>query len=154
MAIKMSMDEYIITKEGQIINVRTNRELKPQPNNKGYLRVTLCGKKYFVHRLVAEKYIPNPEHKEQVNHKDGDKTNNSVANLEWVTNQENRNHAVKNNLHLCGDKCPWAKLNSQQVIEIRENTQYSNEKLAKIYNVSVTTITDVLNFRTWKTINS
>lgn len=154
MAIKMSMDEYIITKEGQIINVRTNRELKPQPNNKGYLRVTLCGKKYFVHRLVAEKYIPNPEHKEQVNHKDGDKTNNSVANLEWVTNQENRNHAVKNNLHLCGDKCPWVKLNSQQVIEIRENTQYSNEKLAKIYNVSVTTITDVLNFRTWKTINS
>lgn len=154
MAIKMSMDEYIITKEGQIINGRTNRELKPQPNNKGYLRVTLCGKKYFVHRLVAEKYIPNPEHKEQVNHKDGDKTNNSVANLEWVTNQENRNHAVKNNLHLCGDKCPWAKLNSQQVIEIRENTQYSNEELAKIYNVSVTTITDVLNFRTWKIINS
>ena len=154
MAIKMSMDEYIITKEGQIINGRTNRELKPQPNNKGYLRVTLCGKKYFVHKLVAEKYIPNPEHKEQVNHKDGDKTNNSVANLEWVTNQENRNHAVKNNLHLCGDKCPWAKLNSQQVIEIRENTQYSNEELAKIYNVSVTTITDVLNFRTWKIINS
>ena len=154
MAIKMSMDEYIITKEGQIINSRTNRELKPQPNNKGYLRVTLCGKKYFVHRLVAEKYIPNPEHKEQVNHKDGDKTNNSVANLGWVTNQENRNHAVKNNLHLCGDKCPWAKLNSQQVIEIRKNTQYSNEELAKIYNVSVTTITDVLNFRTWKTINS
>ena len=154
MAIKMSMDEYIITKEGQIINSRTNRELKPQPNNKGYLRVTLCGKKYFVHRLVAEKYIPNPEHKEQVNHKDGDKTNNSVANLEWVTNQENRNHTVKNNLHLCGDKCPWAKLNSQQVIEIRKNTQYSNEELAKIYNVSVTTITDVLNFRTWKTINS
>ena len=61
---------------------------------------------------------------------------------------------MKNNLHLCGDKCPWAKLNSQQVIEIRKNTQYSNEELAKIYNVSVTTITDVLNFRTWKTINS
>ena len=45
MAIKkMSMDEYIVTEEGQIINSRTNKILKPQPNNKGYLRVTLCGK--------------------------------------------------------------------------------------------------------------
>lgn len=147
---RMTMEEYIITKEGQIINSRTNKTLKPQPNSKGYLRVTLCGKKYFVHRLVAEKYIPNPKNKEQVNHKDGDKNNNSVENLEWVTNQENRNHAVENDLHLQGDECPWAKLTSEQVKEIRRNTQYSNKELAEIYNVSISTINDILNFRTWK----
>lgn len=147
---RMTMEEYIITKEGQIINGRTNKMLKPQPNNKGYLRVTLCGKKYFVHRLVAEKYIPNPENKEQVNHKDGDKNNNSVENLEWVTNQENRNHAIENNLHLQGDKCPWAKLTSEQVKEIRENTQHSIKELAEIYDISISTINDILNFRTWK----
>lgn len=151
MAIKkMSMDEYIITEEGQIINSRTNKILKPQPNNKGYLRVTLCGKKYFVHRLVAEKYIPNPENKEQVNHKDGDKNNNSVTNLEWVTNQENRNHAIKHHLYLQGDNCSWSKLTSQQVKKIRENTQYSNKELAELYNVSISTINDILSFRTWK----
>lgn len=71
--------------------------LKYKIDKYGYLRVTLSKdnqqKIFFVHRLVAKAFIPNPENKPQVNHIDGNKQNNKVNNLEWVTNQENVIHA-------------------------------------------------------------
>lgn len=83
-------------------NLRDGRILKATPDKKGYLRisVTLGGKKrhFKVHREVAKAFIPNPDDLPQVNHIDGDKSNNSVDNLEWVTNIENSNHAIKNGL--------------------------------------------------------
>ena len=76
--------------------------MTPKPNQKGYLRVcfSIGGKKryYRVHRLVAQAFIPNPDNKPQINHKDGNKLNNNVSNLEWVTNQENCEHAQRNGL--------------------------------------------------------
>lgn len=95
---KLTIDDYEITRDGKVINKHTGHTLAPQPNGKGYLRVSIGKKLMFIHRLVAEKYIPNPENKPQVNHKDGNKLNNCVDNLEWVTNQENRNHTVDNDL--------------------------------------------------------
>jgi len=66
---------------------------------KGYLRVNLERKVYLVHRLIALAFLDNVNNKPQINHKDGNKLNNRVINLEWVTNQENRDHAVCHNLH-------------------------------------------------------
>ena len=69
----------------------------------------------YVHRAVAEAFIPNPEGKPQVNHKDGNTFNNAVDNLEWATPMENTQHAVLNGLALSGEACPWSKLTEADV---------------------------------------
>ena len=148
-----SLEDYIITDEGNIINKHNKHLLKPQPNQKGYLRVVIGKKRYFVHRLVAEAFIPNPNNLPQVNHKDGNKENNNVNNLEWVNNKQNREHAVKNKLHLCGEKCSYSKLNEEKVLFIRKYyNEFSIKTLAEMFNVSRSTVSDVINNRTWKQI--
>lgn len=146
-----TLDDYEITRQGIIISKkRGNKEVKPQPNGKGYLRVHIAGKMYFVHRLVAEKYVPNPENKPQVNHKDGNKLNNNADNLEWVTNKENRKHAIDNGLHSCGEACPWSKLTKKQVEFIRKHTELDSKELSKEFGVSSNTIRDIRQHRSWK----
>ena len=76
--------------------------LKTQINRKGYhkIRVTIkrMRKSYSVHRLVAQAFLDNPENLPQVNHKDGNKNNNNVENLEWISNKDNAHHAIENGL--------------------------------------------------------
>ena len=90
-------DLYYVLANGKIISHKHNeqKELK-QANHKGYKRVNLSKnnkrKQFFVHRLVAEAFIPNPENKPQVNHIDGNKENNNFSNLEWVTREEQEKH--------------------------------------------------------------
>ena len=90
----------------RFINNITNKEkqfnIKPQINNSGYYRVMLFKngnyKNKLLHRIVAETFINNPDKKNQVNHKDGNKLNNCVQNLEWCSQSENMKHAYKNKL--------------------------------------------------------
>ena len=146
-----TLDDYTITEEGEVINNRWGgRKVKPQPNGKGYLRVHIAGKMYFVHRLVAEKYVPNPNNLPQVNHKDGDKTNNRADNLEWVSNMENRKHAIENGLHIHGEKCPWAKLTQADVDYIREHEEINSNVMAKMFNVGASHIRSIRQRRIWK----
>ena len=146
-----SIDDYEITYDGQIINKHNGHILKGQKNSKGYLRVCIGKKFMFIHRLVAEKYVPNPNNKDQVNHKDGNKLNNSADNLEWVSNQENRNHAVKDFLHLQGEDCSYSKLDWEKVEYIRTNPDHLLQReLAELFGVARTTISSVVNYRTWK----
>lgn len=99
-------DRKVITKNGVVKPIKA-REMK-QSKSMGYAYVCLTKdgitKHFRVHRLVAQTFIPNPENKEQVNHKDGNKLNNNVNNLEWCTNQENCIHAWKNNLNHTTEK--------------------------------------------------
>ena len=82
--------------------MRDGRILKAQPDRKGYLRICVTIERvkttFKVHREVAQAFIPNPNDLPQVNHKDGEKTNNRADNLEWVTNAQNQAHAIASGL--------------------------------------------------------
>jgi hypothetical protein len=88
--------DFIVSDDGQVKNTKTGKILKGSLTG-GYLQVTI-GWAETIHRLVAKAFIPNPNNKPMVNHKDGDKLNNNVDNLEWVTAQENKEHAIINGL--------------------------------------------------------
>ena len=147
---KYTLDDYEITKDGNVINKHTGKRVKGSNNRKGYLRLAVGGKFLFIHRLVAQKYLPNPHNYPQVNHKDGNKHNNAVENLEWTTNKKNRAHAVKHGLHLSGEKCPWTKLKKEQVCYIRDHTDISAVELAKMFGVAASTVGTVRQNRSWK----
>ena len=99
---------YEIDEEGLIYCILNDkyhkiRILKPHLNNSGYLRVNLYDmnhrpKKHYIHRLVAQTFIPNPDNLKYVDHKDCSKLNNSVNNLEWVTQKENIRRSVQKGL--------------------------------------------------------
>lgn len=127
--------------------------------NRGYCIQTLNlnGKAIPVkfHRLVAEAFIPNPNNLPEVNHIDGDKTNNNVSNLEWCTSSENKKHAYKLGLKLptSGSKCGMSKLTENQVLEIRQlKNKYIYKEIAKLFNVDNSTISNIMTNKTWKHI--
>lgn len=88
-----------VYENGAVFRLKGETECVPTiTDTAGYASVRLPDKNHLVHRLVAEAFIPNPENKPQVNHKDGNKRNNNVNNLEWVTQAENMTHAWSHGL--------------------------------------------------------
>lgn len=133
-------------------------------SNTGYyivqIRIPLSRNKkgYRVHRLVAEAFIPNPDSKPQVNHIDGNKLNNRVENLEWVTNKENSEHAIYTGLFVPGDCAEFGyinpgKLNFEKANEIRKlysTGKYTHRQLGEIYNIERRQVSKIINNHNWK----
>lgn len=114
-------------------------------------------KKFRVHRLVAETFIENKDFKKEVNHKDGNKLNNHIDNLEWVSRSENMVHLfqVSKCPTMCGEKNGQSKLTSIEVIEIREKWNTGNflqKELGNIYGVKRSTINAIVNNYNWSKV--
>lgn len=106
--MKLIYGNYYITEFGNVFNTKSNTVLTWCDNGNGYkyvaIKVDGKMKNKTIHRLVAETFIPNPNNLPQVNHKDGNKNNNHVSNLEWITARDNNQHAIdkglRNTIHV------------------------------------------------------
>ena len=112
-------------------------------------------KTFHLNRIIAETFIPNPENKPEVHHKNNDKSDNSVENLEWVTDEENKAYAHEDGVYLKGEKNSTAKLTEEDVRFIRQNYkagdfEFGNIALAEKFKVSEVTITNIVTFKSWK----
>lgn len=157
--------DYFVSNTSKIKSVKGDREkvLKPfkSKNPNAYYEVYLSqygnvGRAY-IHRLVAKAFIPNPLNKQTVNHLNGIKTDNRLENLEWCTHKENSKHAVNTGLspHK-GETSPMAKLTQREVDLIRREYMQSNllqKHIAKVFGVSVPTISMIINNKTWRETN-
>jgi hypothetical protein len=151
----VSAPGYKISNQGRILGKR-GKILNPCLDSYGYFRPglqTLKGQKsFYVHRLVAEAFIPNPENKPQVNHINGDKEDNRAENLEWCTSAENTYHADKIGLRdhkAHGESHYKAKLTEDQVIEIFRSEGKTHVQIGKEYGISANSVCRIKNRTRW-----
>lgn len=130
--------KYMVSKKGTIRSLYKKRNKFKQKNRNGYQTVMLYHNKSInvsVHRLVAEMFIPNPFKLPCVNHKDGNKNNPYVGNLEWVSYSDNAKHAYR--LGLKKGYCK-SKLTNEQIAQIRilSKQGYSTRKIASMFLIT------------------
>ena len=162
----VNLEEYFLVNEEGIFYSKRNKKITTpylNPNGYMYICTTFGNKKitksYSAHRLIAETFIPNFENRPYVNHIDGNKSNNCVSNLEWVTASDNTKHAINTGLlkidHLLEHNKQIRKLTEEQAKYIRENYKerdkiFGGRAMARKFNVKPSVIYDVLRFKSYK----
>lgn len=144
--VRADKDGTLLSKDYRMIKVQTHK-----PTGRVFFNLEWRGfkKSVLVNRVVAIRFLPNPENLEQVNHIDGDKANNALSNLEWASGSDNEKHAHATGLKSGrGSANSNAKLTANDVLAIRASDLTTNA-LAEKYGVGRSTITNVLLGRTW-----
>jgi len=139
-----------ITKDGRVIQNGLERKLHSRKAD-GYVVTSINNKLKYVHRLVAEKYLPNPHNLSVINHKDGNTSNNHVDNLEWTTKRKNCEHARLNGLS--ETKSQGIKdLTYEQYIEMKKLRiqGISYREIGKIMNITYSRVRAVLIGKSYK----
>jgi hypothetical protein len=158
-----SLDKVIHTnnQHGSCSKWKKGKQLKQYDNQHGYLVAHLHNgkpKTIAVHRIIALAFIPNTDNKSEVNHIDGDKTNNKISNLEWNTRSENQKHAFATGLNKpndkAGEKNAMSKLTKSQVHRIRTLAEigYKRSIIADLFNVCWQSIDSIVTRKTWNHI--
>lgn len=153
---------YIVSTDGVVKRASTGKILAQKLDKDNYLSVHLSmggrgnTRQVFVHRLVAEAFIPNPENKPLVRHIDGNPINNCVENLIWVTPKENIEYSIKTGAKEsdCGSLSCNSKLSPNEISYCRKmyqprNKLYGCNALAKRFGVSKSTMSYILNTKTY-----
>lgn len=150
---------YEVSNLGKVksfIRVQT-KILKPSNQKSGYLQVTITKNKTahyrWVHRLVAEAFLDAVKDKDCVNHKDGNKKNNTPENLEYCTKGENNTHAGTLNLKPIGSNHTNSKLSNKQLKEVRDLLNKDNKthkEIAKMFNVHRSAISRISRNESYK----
>jgi hypothetical protein len=150
-----SLDRKVKSKNNSISNIKGKFVIYHKRGE--YLSYDLSKngikKTISIHRLVAQAFIPNPENKPQVNHKDANKLNNNLSNLEWVTRKENSEHASLNNLMPIGEKNYHNKIKEKDVLFIRKSLKLKTltpRKLADMFYVNINHIYNIRDIKSWK----
>ncbi|QVV97246.1 hypothetical protein 1992IndM4_0370 [Vibrio phage ICP1] len=151
--------DYKVTEDGKVFSIKrgTLKELKFFKDISGnYYRVKLNKQHWLVHRVVALTFIPNPNNLPQVNHIDGDKTNNHYTNLEWTTSSGNQLHAYDIGLKMKprGVDNGNVKLSEKEVLSLYEKllSGVCGDKLAIEYGITSTQISRIKGKKLWKHI--
>jgi hypothetical protein len=148
--------EYFVSEDGKVFRKwgEIYKELKQFVNEYKCVNIytgSISSRKTLkVHRMVAECYLTNPNNKAEVNHKDTNKFNNSVFNLEWSTRKENCDHAKENLLYARGENKPTSKFKRKDIEYIRKNyipkhKKYGARALSREFNVSIRTMTKIIH---------
>ena len=150
--------KYRIYKDGRIFSEYYNRFITPTEDTGKYLQVTLYGdnkikKTIKVHRLVAMAFLSNLENLIEVNHKDFNRKNNNVENLEWCNREYNVRYTAKNNIEV--NSLTYKKLSpltDEKVLLIPTllNYGFSIKLISKMYNVGHITIRNIISGKTWR----